>query len=293
MHDKLLRKEIKFNALKNGTVEKNLLCLGVSKSICKNLRKKMGLIKTIKNGKNVDLRIVDNIKKDQSFTIVLEDELVREIPKFDFSIDIIFEDDFLAVINKPQNLAVISTHEHYGKSLENALANAWGQFIYRPVNRLDRDTSGLMIVAKNQFAHSVISKNIIEKKYKALVVGKVENNQMIDVPIDRQKESSVLRTVGKNGKPSKTYLNVIKNYQNFTLCEFTLYTGRTHQIRVHSKHIGHPICCDPFYNPNQTSIIAPNGKTFNRQTLHSSYLKFKHPYTKAIMEFNSEPPFLK
>lgn len=293
MHDKLLKKEIKFNAIKNGTVEKNLLCLGISKSICKNLRKKLGLIKTIENGKNVDLRIVDNIKKNQSFTIVLEDELVREIPKFDFPINIIFEDDFFAIIDKPQNLAVISTHEHYGKSLENALANLWEQFVYRPVNRLDRDTSGLMIVAKNQFAHSAISKNKIAKKYKALVVGNVAENQFIDAPIDRQKDSTLFRCVNENGKPSKTYLKILENYQNYTLCEFTLYTGRTHQIRVHSQHIGHPICCDPFYNPNQKSIIAPNGKTFTKQSLHSSYLKFQHPYTKEIMEFHSTPPFLK
>ena len=141
----------------DGTVEDILKSYGVSSSICATLRKSMGLVCKIANGEEIPIRLVDKLLAGEEFCIYLVDENITPIPKYDIPINIVYEDEDIAVIDKPAGLAVIPVKAHYGKCLANALANIWGDFVYRPVNRLDRDTSGLMIVAKNQLAHSKLA----------------------------------------------------------------------------------------------------------------------------------------
>ena len=151
---------INITAKINATIEENLRSQNYSSSLCSRLRKRMGLI-TVNNEPK---RIVDVVTVGDTISIVLEDAKIEPVIKANIPIKIVYEDEDLAIIDKQANLAVINTRDHYGKSLENALANIWGDFVYRPVNRLDRDTSGLMIVAKNQLAHSVLNYAPIEKR---------------------------------------------------------------------------------------------------------------------------------
>ena len=250
----------------------------------------MGLIKR-ENGENI--RTIDKLVVGEKYVITLIDEIKRDIPPYDFPIDIVYEDDDVAVINKPYSLAVLSTNLHYAKSLENVLKTKWGNFVYRPVTRLDKDTSGLMIVAKNSLSHSLLATQNVTKKYVALVEGKMDGEGTINAPIYKPESGSMKRIVDERGKQAITLYKSLKVYDEYSLVEFTLKTGRTHQIRVHSAYIGHPLCCDFLYNPNPKEIITPNGKTLTRQALHSKYLKFTHPITKLVMEFSVKADFEK
>lgn len=281
-------RQINIKAIKNATVEENLRELKYSSSLCSRLRKKMGLILV----NNLPVKIVDKIKAGDTITITLDDQAKNHVKKADIPIKIVYEDDDLAVIDKQAGLAVINTRSHYGSSLENALANIWGDFVYRPVNRLDRDTSGLMIVAKNQLAHSILNYAHIQRRYIALVEGKLEGEGVIEAPIDREDNSIIKRCVKETGKYAKTKYKVIKNYSTYTEVELELETGRTHQIRVHMAHIGHPLLCDGIYNENAKDIILDNGFNLNRQALHSAYIRFEHPILGKVIELKSKPDFI-
>lgn len=279
-----------FTAKITASVEENLRLEGFSSVIITGLRKELGLIKR-ENGENI--RTIDKLVVGEKYVITLIDEIKRDIPPYDFPIDIVYEDDDVAVINKPYSLAVLSTNLHYAKSLENVLKTKWGNFVYRPVTRLDKDTSGLMIVAKNSLSHSLLATQNVTKKYVALVEGKMDGEDTINAPIYKPESGSMKRIVDERGKQAITLYKSLKVYDEYSLVEFTLKTGRTHQIRVHSAYIGHPLCCDFLYNPNPKEIITPNGKTLTRQALHSKYLKFTHPITKLVMEFSVKADFEK
>lgn len=279
-----------FTAKITASVEENLRLEGFSSVIITGLRKELGLIKR-ENGENI--RTIDKLVVGEKYVITLIDEIKRDIPPYDFPIDIVYEDDDVAVINKPYSLAVLSTNLHYAKSLENVLKTKWGNFVYRPVTRLDKDTSGLMIVAKNSLSHSLLATQNVTKKYVALVEGKMDDEGTINTPIYKPETGSMKRIVDKRGKQAITLYKSLEVYDEYSLVEFTLKTGRTHQIRVHSAYIGHPLCCDFLYNPNPKEIITPNGKTLTRQALHSKYLKFTHPITKVDMEFSVKADFEK
>lgn len=279
-----------FTAKITASVEENLRLEGFSSVIITGLRKELGLIKR-ENGENI--RTIDKLVVGEKYVITLIDEIKRDIPPYDFPIDIVYEDDDVAVINKPYSLAVLSTNLHYAKSLENVLKTKWGNFVYRPVTRLDKDTSGLMIVAKNSLSHSLLATQNVTKKYVALVEGKMDGECTINAPIYKPESGSMKRIVDERGKQAITLYKSLKVYDEYSLVEFTLKTGRTHQIRVHSAYIGHPLCCDFLYNPNPKEIITPNGKTLTRQALHSKYLKFTHPITKLVMEFSVKADFEK
>ena len=279
---------INISAIFDGTIEENLREQNYSSSLCSRLRKKMGLIQV----NSVPKRIVDKVKENDVISIVLEDQEIKHIDPINISINIIYEDEDLAVINKQAGLAVINTRRHYGESLENALANLWGDFVYRPVNRLDKDTSGLMIIAKNQLAHSVLNDAHIEKKYLALVEGLLDGEGDIIAPIDRESDSIIKRCVRETGKYAETHYRVIKQYSTYTLVELTLKTGRTHQIRVHMAHIGHPLLADGIYNGGKSTAVLDNGYILNRQALHAYYLKFEHPIMKKEIELSSKPDFI-
>ena len=279
---------ININAIFDGTIEENLREQNYSSSLCTRLRKKMGLIQV--NGE--PKKIVDKVQKNDVITIVLQDCDMKHVAPKNIPIKIVYEDEDLAIIDKQAGLAVINTRRHYGESLENALANIWGDFVYRPVNRLDKDTSGLMIIAKNQLAHSILNEAHIEKKYLALVEGKLLGEGDIIAPIDREEGTIIKRCVKDSGKYAETHYKVIKNYSTYTLVELTLKTGRTHQIRVHMAHIGHPLVADGLYNGGKNEAILDNGYEIKRQALHASSLRFEHPILKKVIDLSSKPDFI-
>ena len=271
-------RRIEYVAPFDGAVEEILKYYGVSSSICVSLRKSLGLVRKLVGGEEKPIRLVDILLKGESIRIYLVDENVTPIPKYDIPINIVYEDEDIAVIDKTAGLAVIPVKAHYGKCLANALANIWGDFVYRPVNRLDRDTSGLMIVAKNQLAHSKLALKRIHRQYVALCSGTFEGEKSgeINLPIKRV-GNSMRRGVDASGDEAITRYEILKQYQDYFSAKFVLETGRTHQIRVHISHLGYPLCCDKLYNPNPQNIICPNGKLLDRQALHSCKLEFIHP----------------
>ena len=227
-------------------------------------------------------------------------ELSFDETKFDYEIkpsnielDIVYEDEDLLVINKKSGMVVHPAPGNYEDTLVNALMGRFelSHDDIRPgiVHRLDKDTSGLMLVTKNDFTHdklsSMIKDKIVERYYLALVEGTFNHETgTIDAPIGRDSKNREKMTVTSiNSKSAVTHFKVIKRYKNYTLIECKLETGRTHQIRVHMKYINHPVINDPVYS----KLVSDND--FG-QLLHSYKIKFPHPRTGEILEFEVEPP---
>lgn len=220
------------------------------------------------------------------------DETSHILPQ-NIPVDIVYEDDDLMVINKPSGLAVHPVKDKMEGTLANALTYHWLQKgesrLFRPINRLDKGTSGLMLIGKSQYAHQAMfhqqKKRLIQRGYQALVEGEVKmDSGSIDLPIGHAAPgSNACRTVDTaTGKPALTHFKVIKRYQNYTLLALQLETGRTHQIRVHLSHLGHPICGDALYG-SQSSLI-------NHQALHAGQISFQQPRSLKPLEFQVAPP---
>lgn len=207
------------------------------------------------------------------------------------NLPIIFENDELVAINKPTGLLTIPDREQSEKSLKEMLIEKYGSIF--TVHRLDKDTSGLVIFAKNETAHKFLSKIFedrkVEKYYLGIVIGDPENKTgLIDAPISEHPLHKGLMVVHRNGKPSQTGYEVLESNKNFSLVSFQLHTGRTHQIRVHAKHIGHPLACDPLYGDGKPVLLSAIKKKFklskhdeterpmiSRLALHSYKLSFE------------------
>ena len=235
----------------------------------------------ILNGEAVTVRATVN--EGDRIEIYLEEEKSDGIPPMDIPIKVIYEDDELIAIDKPTNMP---THPSKGNNLPT-LANAvmgyfGGDFVFRSVNRLDRDTSGIVIIAKNKISASALSssmkKGLWSKKYHALVVGCPSPKEAtIDAPIERVEEGNIKRMVRADGKRAITKYKVIEEYTDNSLCEIVLLTGRTHQIRVHMAHIGHPLVsdflygekCDKEYYLRCKEITLPHPKTNNTITIRA------------------------
>ena len=227
--------------------------------------------------------------------ILVNDELNYEInvePE-NIPIDIVYEDDDLLVINKTSGMVVHPAPGHYTKTLVNALLYRFnltsGEKI-RPgiVHRLDKDTSGLMLVAKNEETHEklseMISKKEVERHYLAITEGVIKHDTgTIDAPIGRDPNNrQKMKVTDINAKEAITHFKVLERFKNNTLIECILETGRTHQIRVHLAYIGYPIVNDPTYNKGKTTEFG--------QMLHSKSIKFHHPRTNKELYFEVEPP---
>ena len=234
------------------------------------------------------------VKAGDVINISIPDEEIDVVPE-KMELDIVYEDDYLAIINKPSGLVVHPAVGNYSHTLVNGLMYHFNTISkeksIRPgiVHRLDKDTSGLMIVAKDDKTHELLSDMIknkeVERHYLALVWGVVSHDRgRIEAPIGRDVNDRQKYTVTDlNGKDSITNFTVIKRYKTVTLLDCKLETGRTHQIRVHMNYIGHSIVNDPVYC---------NKKVINSfgQMLHSYTLKFVHPITKEALAFKQEPP---
>lgn len=209
-------------------------------------------------------------------------------------LDIVHEDDDVIVINKPQGMVVHPAPGHDEHTLVNALlyhcplSTINGTFRPGIVHRIDKDTSGLLMVAKNDKAHRSLAKQLKDKtnirEYVALVHGRIaEDEGTINAPIGRSLKDRKKQAVVKDGRNAVTHFEVLKRYRDYTLVKCILETGRTHQIRVHMKYIGHPLVGDPLYGPKKT--IKGNG-----QFLHAGKLGFVHPTTGKLLIFEAPLP---
>lgn len=210
------------------------------------------------------------------------------IEAINIKLDIVYEDEDIIIINKPQDMAIHPSMGNHDSTLANALMYYFKSqnkdFVFRCVNRLDKDTTGLTIVAKHSLSAAILGKQItnrqIHRTYLAICEGKTNNNGIIEAPISRTQESTIERCVNfESGEFAKTNYSLIdyNSSLNLSLVKLQLETGRTHQIRVHMKYIGHPLIGDFLYNPNYNNI--------QRQALHSYSLDFYHPITNKKMNF--------
>ena len=249
--------------------------------------------------------LVNGNKKKISYKVQIGDVIQIHIPepkKTDIKaqnipIEVIYEDDDILVVNKPKGMVVHPANGNFDGTLVNAvmalckesLSGIGGKIRPGIVHRLDKDTSGLLIIAKNDLAHIKMSEQIKDRKVKkiyiALVKGNVaENEATIDMPIGRSTKDRKKMAVRKDGKEAITHFKVINRYDKYTLLEIKIDTGRTHQIRVHMEKIGHPVVGDTVYSngKNEFGVVG--------QMLHAKSLDFTHPITGKKMHFEAELP---
>lgn len=231
------------------------------------------------------------IEKGDLIEVKIDEDRANFTPQ-DLNLDIIYDDFDLIMVNKPPFMVVHPTKSHN----DNTIANGVTDYIIKKdekvkirfVNRLDMNTSGLVIVAKNAYAHHTLSMDMsedkVEKKYITIVKGLVEKDfGTINEPIYRQEEDSIKRVVDERGQQSITHYKVIERLNDATVLEVKLETGRTHQIRVHMSYIGHGIIGDELYGYVNEHLI-------NRQALHAYSLEFEQPRTKEKLKFKAEIP---
>lgn len=243
------------------------------------------------NGKSIKA----SYKVKDGDVILIKDGFVKEmsLEATKMDIDIVFEDEYLMVINKDSGVVVHPGAGNNNNTLVNGLLyynktlSKGEEFRPGVVHRLDKDTSGLMIIAKDDKAHELLADDFknkrIHREYIALLDGVFpQEKAVIDAPIGRSKQYFDKMEVCKDGKKAITNLEVIKKYKNYTLVRLVLETGRTHQIRVHLAYIGYPVHNDPVYSKKESTEFG--------QFLHSAYLKFVHPITHKTLEFQEDLP---
>ncbi len=254
------------------------------------------------------------IKAGDVLTIrIVENQSSADLVPVQMPLDIVYEDEDLLVINKPSDMPIHPSINNYENTLANGVAYYFASqgipFVYRCINRLDRDTSGLLIIAKHYFSAAILSRmsaeRQIHREYLAIVEGILPESGTIDAPIARLEGSVLMRCVDyAHGQRAVTHFRrlSIRDCQSFpdsqsrylSLAAVTLETGRTHQIRVHMSHIGHPLIGDFLYNPARAQApYSPSGEpvpSIGRQALHSHKLEFLHPITGEPLSFTCEMP---
>ena len=247
--------------------------------------------KVLVNGKNIKSNYI--VKENDEIEILDDLDFDIDVEPVNIPLDIVYEDDYLMVINKPSGLVVHPAPGHYNDTLVNGLLyylNKDKTKNIRPgiVHRIDKDTSGLLIVAKNEkmleILSDMISKKEVKRTYLAIVDGVIEEDSArINAPIGRDANNrQKMAITSNNSKNAITNIKVLERFQNNTLIECILDTGRTHQIRVHLKYINHPVTNDPVYNSNKSTSFG--------QMLHSYKLSFIHPITNKEIDLSVEPP---
>lgn len=226
------------------------------------------------------IRSIDTVFGGDEIVLRLDDTSLLE-PNGELKVKIAFENENLIVFDKPSGMPVHPSIKHQGDTLGNYFAYVYPDLTFRPVNRLDRDTSGLCIAAKNAHAANMLQK-CCEKVYFAAVHGITEESGAISAPIARQCESIILRCVREDGQPAVTHYRRIRHNEKYSLEEIRLETGRTHQIRVHFSHIGHPLAGDDMYGGSREDIM--------RQALHCGELTFTEPVTGEEITVRSGLP---
>ena len=257
------------------------------------------ILKMLKDG----YVLVNGSVEKPSYKVNIDDEIEikdgfikdTKVEAKKMDLDIVYEDDDIMVINKPSGVVVHPGNGNYDNTLVNGLMYyadnlSDGYEEYRPgiVHRIDKDTSGLIIIAKNNKAQEILSEyfkeHSIKREYIALIHGILDSDSvLIDAPIGRDESSrKMMKVTSKNSKSAITHVKVLKRYKNFTLVKCRLETGRTHQIRVHMKYINHPIFNDPIYSKDKATEFG--------QYLHSYSMEFNHPITNKKMYFECPLP---
>ena len=250
------------------------------------------------NGKNIDKSYI--LKYGDVIEVFLKAPKPSEILPEDIFLDIVYEDDDILVVNKEKGMVVHPAPGNYTSTLVNALLNHCGgslsgiNGVIRPgiVHRIDKDTSGLLIVAKNDFSHNLlalqIKKHSFKREYEAVVHGDIARDYgIIDAPIGRNSvDRKKMCVTDKCSKPAVTYYQVIKRYGKYTHIRLKLETGRTHQIRVHMSYIGHPLVGDTVYGLGKNK----NFNLFQGQCLHARVIGFIHPRSNNYLEITSDLP---
>lgn len=265
------------------------------------LKTEIGLSTRLMRGAAVDgrIRIRDQrvklnyaLEAGDIIKIQLSKEEDQDIEPEEMNLDIVYEDEDILVINKPPFTVVHPTRSHPTGTLANGVLyhfrSKGENCIVRLVSRLDRDTSGLIIIAKNQYSHMFLAKemerNALVKGYTAVVWGNLKESQgTINEPIYRPTDDSIKRVVDPRGQESITHFQVVESLSKADIVRLRLETGRTHQIRVHLSYLGNPIIGDTLYGREEETLI-------NRQALHASHLSFLHPRTKEVISLSSDLP---
>ena len=241
------------------------------------------------------VRASRKVVSGETLVITIPEPKELDLLPEDLPLEIIYEDDDLAVVNKGQGMVVHPSAGHPNGTLVNALLYHLKSLssindVIRPgiVHRIDKDISGLLMVAKNNATHESLAQQLKDKttlrKYVALVHGNISHDKgTINAPIGRSKTNRKVQAVIADGKPAVTHFTVLERFENFTLVELQLETGRTHQIRVHMQYIGFPLAGDPIYGPRKT--LEGQG-----QYLHAKKLGFKHPKTGEELVFEVPIP---
>lgn len=247
------------------------------------------------NGKSVKSSY--KLSKNDEVIIHIPTPKVMNIEPYDYPLDIIYEDDDILIVNKEKGMVVHPAPGHYNDTLVNAimfhckdnLSGINGELRPGIVHRIDRDTTGVLVICKNDFAHENIAKQLkehsITRKYYAIVVGNVKDDSgKIDAPIGRNPNDRKKMAIVKDGRTAVTHYKVLERFGNYTFIECELETGRTHQIRVHMKSIGHPLLGDDVYGAHKSQF------NLDGQTLHAGVLGFIHPRTGEYVEFTAKLP---
>ena len=242
------------------------------------------------NGQHGYMR--DTLNTGDTLTICIqENDRSEKIPPTFLPLDIVYEDEDIIVINKPAGMPIHPSMNNYDNTLANAVSHYYQTqgipYTFRCVNRLDRDTTGLTILAKHLISSAILNSEVsvrgISREYLAIVKGFTEDEGTVNAPIGRKEGSTIERQIDVlHGETAITHYKRLAYQDGLSLISLKLETGRTHQIRVHMKSIGHPLIGDFLYNPDFTKI--------NRQALHSYRLRFTHPVTKKPLVFTAPLP---
>ncbi|WP_306812657.1 RluA family pseudouridine synthase [Paenibacillus soyae] len=269
-------------------------------------RKLLSQVKLTEHGLTVNEQRVYTTAKVAAGDVIrlrMEREESDDILPQPMPLDIVYEDEHLLIVNKPAGMIVHPTHGHYTGTLANGVVHHWrekGEKVrFRPIHRLDEETSGLVAIAKTGYVHQQLSEQLqagqVTKLYRAYVYGvPAQLEGVVNEPIDRDKEQPHLRVVTPDGYPSVTKYEVIDSFEGAggkcaASVKLKLETGRTHQIRVHMKHIGSPLIGDKMYGPGESGEAAWEAAV-GRQALHAETLGFTHPMTKTRMEWVAALP---
>lgn len=275
------------NAKRKQTIYLYLKSLGYSENYLKNLRKAYGYIK--KN--NVTCFMNEFVNDNDIISVFTNPNPKTCIISCIIPLDIVYEDDYILVVNKPSGLATMPTKSHFTYNLSGGIISYMQQkdnnFVLRIVNRLDKDTAGLVLVAKNSLIANYFNENeVINKTYYAVCEGIIDKNLTINKNIDTLKNeygyNVQKRVISKNGKKAITYVEPIKVYNNRTLLKIALKHGRTHQIRVHLSSINHPLIGDELYGQKSDDI--------NHTALSCSEMSFIHPITNENINLKVDIP---
>lgn len=266
----------------------------VGELIAKNFKISSRMLTKLKNNDGIKLNgehitVRGKVKEGDILSLIFPKEQSKNVVPVNLPLNILFEDEHLIIVNKPKDMPVHPSLNNYTNTLGNAVMYYFKDipFVYRPVNRLDRDTTGIVIIAKSAYAHNSLSmqmqRNIFKKTYTAVTsCVPVPEKGIIDAPIRREQESIIKRIVAPDGQRAVTEYETISVKDGKAVVRVLLHTGRTHQIRVHFSHIGAPLLYDYLYGEEV------EGKTF---MLHCTKLEFLHPITEEKMEIVCEPEF--